>query len=78
MELMEWLFTHAFAVAVGAGIVWFRDRSVKRQFQLMLEAIDSGKQQDKDWRFVRDAEGNPVGFRVTMGASASTDNPRAV
>jgi hypothetical protein len=78
MELMEWLFTHVFAAALGAAVVWYRDRSVKRQFQNMLEAIDGGKQQDKDWRFVRDNDGNPVGFRVTMGASAATDDPNAI
>lgn len=78
MELIEWLFTHLFAAAVGGGIVWYRDRSIKRQFQLMLEAIDTGQEQDKDWRFVRDDEGNPVGFRLTMGASARSDDPKAI
>jgi hypothetical protein len=44
----------------------------------MLEAIDQGKEKDKDWRFVRDGAGNPVGFRVMLGASGSSDDPRAV
>ena len=75
MEFIEWLFTHVVAGAIGAGILWLRDRPIRRQFKLMMEAVDSGQQQDKDWRFLRDAEGNPTGFRLTMGASAPTDNP---
>ncbi len=78
MELVEWLFTHIFAGLVGAGIVWFRNRPANRQFKLMMEAVDTGQQQDKDWKFVRDAQGNPTGFRLTMGASAASDDPRAI
>jgi len=78
MELVESIFTHLFAVAVGAAFVWYRDRPAKRQLQLMMEAIDTGKEEGKDWRFVRDQDGKPIGFRLTLGASARSDNPRAV
>ena len=78
MELLETLVTHLTAAAIGAAVIWFPNRTIKRQFIAMLEAIDEGKEKDKDWRFVRDDAGNPVGFRVMMGASASSDDPRAV
>lgn len=78
MELLETLVTHLTAAVIGAAVVWFPNRTVKRQFQAMLEAIDQGKEKDKDWRFVRDGAGNPVGFRVMLGASGSKDDPRAV
>jgi len=78
MELLETLVTHLTAAAIGAAIFWYPNRSVKRQFRAMLEAIDAGKEQGKDWRFVRNDAGEPVGFRVVLGASASTDDPRAV
>lgn len=78
MELLETFVTHLTAAVMGAAIVWFPSRTIKRQFAAMLEAIDQGKERDKDWRFVRDDAGNPVGFRVMMGASASSDDPRAV
>jgi hypothetical protein len=78
MELVESIFTHLFAAALGAAIVWYRDRPAKRQLQLMMEAIDTGKEEGKDWRFVRDQDGTPIGFRLTLGASASSDNPRAL
>jgi hypothetical protein len=32
----------------------------------------------KDWRFVRDAEGRPTGFRLMYGASAETDKPGSI
>ena len=78
MELLETLVTHLTAVVIGAAVIWFPNRTIKRQFTAMLEAIDQGKVQDKDWRFVRDDAGNPVGFRVMLGASGSSDDPRAV
>ena len=78
MELLETLVTHLTAAVIGAAVIWWPNRSIKRQFSAMLEAIDQGKVQDKDWRFVRDATGNPVGFRVMLGASGSSDDPRAV
>lgn len=72
---MESLVSHLIAGIVGAGIVWFADRSAKRQFKNMLDAIDSKKVEGKDWRFVRDEEGRPKGFRLMYGASADTDKP---
>jgi len=78
MELLETLVTHLTAAAIGAAIIWFPNRTIKRQFRAMLEAIDEGKEKDKDWRFVRDDAGDPVGFRVMMGASGSSDDPTAV
>ena len=70
---MESLFSHLFALAAGAAAVWYRNRPIKRQFMAMMEAVDEGKEQDKDWRFVRDDSGNPIGFRLTLGASSSSD-----
>ena len=78
MELLETLVTHLTAAAIGAAAIWFPNRTIKRQFTSMLEAIDQGKEKDKDWRFVRDDTGQPVGFRVMMGASGSSDDPAAV
>lgn len=78
MEFLETLVTHLTAAVIGAAVIWFPNRTIKRQFTAMLEAIDQGKVQDKDWRFVRDDAGNPVGFRVMLGASGSSDDPRAV
>ncbi len=78
MELLDTLVTHLTAAAIGAAVIWFPNRTIKRQFFAMLEAIDEGKEQDKDWRFVRDNVGNPTGFRVMMGASGSSDDPSAV
>jgi len=78
MELLETLVTHLTAAAIGAAVIWFPNRTIKRQFKAMLEAIDEGREKDKDWRFVRDDAGAPVGFRVMMGASGSSDDPRAV
>jgi hypothetical protein len=78
MELLETLVTHLTAAVVGAAVVWFPNRTIKRQFFAMLEAVDQGKEQDKDWRFVRDDAGNPIGFRVMLGASGSADDPKAV
>jgi len=78
MEMLETLVTHLTAAAVGAAVVWFPSRTIKRQFSAMLEAIDEGKEKDKDWRFVRDDSGRPVGFRVMLGASGTSDDPRAV
>ena len=78
MELLETLVTHLTAAAVGAAVIWWPSRTIKRQFAAMLEAIDQGKEKDKDWRFVRNDAGDPVGFRVMMGASGSSDDPAAV
>ena len=70
---MESFASLVFAFAAGAGAVWWRNRSVKRQFFLMMEGVDTGKEQDKDWKFVRDESGNPTGFRLIFGASSPTD-----
>ena len=78
MEMLETLVTHLTAAVIGAAVVWFPNRTIKRQFTAMLEAVEQGKEKDKDWRFVRDDAGNPVGFRVMLGASGSSDDPRAV
>lgn len=78
MELIETLVTHLTAAAIGAAVIWFPNRTIKRQFTAMLEAIDEGKERDKDWRFVRDEAGAPVGFRAMLGASGSSDDPNAV
>jgi hypothetical protein len=72
---METLFTLLFAAALGAAVVWYRDRPMRKQFQNMLEALDAGKVEGKDWKILRDGAGNPTGFRVTMGASAPSDKP---
>lgn len=78
MELLETLVTHLTAAAIGAAVIWWPNRTIKRQFLAMLEAIDQGREKDKDWRFVRNDAGEPVGFRVMMGASGSSDDPTAV
>ena len=70
---MESLFSHLVAAAIGGGIVWYQNRTMKKQFLLMLEALDSGKKEGQDWKFVRDESGKATGFRVTLGASAATD-----
>jgi hypothetical protein len=75
---MESIISHIVVGLVGAGIVWFVDRPVRRQFRLLMEAIDEKKQEGKDWRFVRDATGRPTGIRIMYGASAPTDRPGSV
>jgi hypothetical protein len=76
--MFETILSHVVALAIGAAVVWLRDRPRRRQFQLMLEAIDEGKEQGADWKLVRDASGRPTGFRLTLGASAPSDKPGAV
>ena len=78
MELLETLVSHITAGVIGAGIIWWPNRTIKRQFTSMMEAIDGGLEQGKDWKFLRDESGNPTGFRRMMGASASTDDPNAI
>jgi len=75
---MESIISHIVVGLVGAGIVWVVDRPVRRQFRLLMEAIDEKKQEGKDWRFVRDAAGRPTGIRIMYGASAPTDRPGSV
>lgn len=75
---MESLVSHLVIALIGAGIVWFVDRPVRRQFRLLMDAIDEGKQEGKDWRFVRDNAGRPTGVRIMYGASAPSDKPGSV
>ncbi len=78
MELLESVVSHLVAGAIGAGIIWYPNRTIKRQFLLMMEAIDTGKEQGKEWKFLRNESGEPNGFRIIMGASAKTDDPNAI
>ena len=78
MELLETLVSHLSVGAIGAAVVWWPNRPIRRQFFSMMEAIDGGLEQGKDWKFVRDESGNPTGFRRMMGASASSDDPNAI
>ena len=75
---MESIVSHLVIGLLGAGIVWFVDRPIRRQFRLLMEAIDEGKQEDKDWRFVRDQAGRPTGIRIMYGASAPSDKPGSI
>jgi hypothetical protein len=78
MELLETLVSHIVAGVIGAGIIWYPNRTIKRQFFSMMEAIDEGREQGRDWKFLRNEAGEPIGFRRIMGASASSDNPKAI
>ena len=75
---MEALASYLIAAALGAGIVWWIDRPIRRQFKLILEALSEGKQEGKDWRLVTDEAGEPKGIRIIYGASAPTDDPRSL
>lgn len=72
---MESIASHLVVGLLGAAIVWYVDRPIRRQFRLLMEAVDEGKQEGKDWRFVRDGSGRPTGIRIMYGASAATDKP---
>jgi len=72
---MESIASHLVVGLLGAAIVWYLDRPVRRQFRLLMDVINEGKQEGKDWRFVRDESGRPTGVRVMYGASAPTDKP---
>ncbi len=78
MELLESLVSHLTAGVIGAAIIWWPNRTIKRQFFSMMEAIDEGKEQGKDWKLLRDEAGNPKGFRRMLGASAASDAPDAL
>ena len=54
MELLESLVSHLTAGVIGAAIIWWPNRTIKRQFFSMMEAIDEGKEQGKDWKLLRD------------------------
>ncbi len=75
---MESIASHLMIGLIGAGIVWFVDRPVRRQFRLLMDAIDEGKQEGTGWRFVRDPAGRPTGVRIMYGASAPSDKPGSV
>jgi hypothetical protein len=75
---MDSILSHLVVGLLGAGIVWFVDRPIRRQFRLLMEAIAEGKQEGKDWRLVRDQEGRPTGVRIMYGASAPSDKPGSI
>ena len=74
---MESLMSHLVVGAMGAGIVWWIDRPIRRQFKLILTALSEGKKEGKDWRLVTDEAGEPTGIRIMYGASAPADDPRS-
>ncbi len=73
---MESLVSHLVMGALGAGIVWWIDRPIRRQFKLILIALSEGKEEGKDWRLVTNAAGEPNGIRIMHGASPPSDDPR--
>jgi hypothetical protein len=75
---MESLFSHVVMGGLGAGIVWWIDRPIRRQFKLILTALSEGKEEGKDWRLVKDDAGEPKGIRIMYGASAPGDDPRSL
>ncbi len=75
---MESLVSHMLVGMLGAGIVWWIDRPIRRQFKLILEALSEGKQEGKDWRLVTDEAGEPKGIRIMYGASAPSDDPKSL
>ncbi len=74
---MEALVSHLMVGLLGAGVVWWIDRPIRRQFKLILEALSEGKKEGEDWRLVTDETGEPKGIRIMYGASAPTDDPRS-
>ena len=62
---------------LGAGVVWWIDRPIRRQFKLILTVLAEGKTEGKDWRLVTDEAGEPTGIRIMHGASAPSDDPRS-
>ncbi len=74
---MESLLSHMVVGALGAGIVWWIDRPIRRQFRLILTALSEGKKEGQDWRLVTDDAGEPKGIRIMYSASAPTDDPRS-
>ena len=75
---MEALVSHMLVGLLGAGVVWWIDRPIRRQFKLILEALSEGKKEGKDWRLVTDEAGEPKGIRIMYGASAPGDDPRSL
>ena len=74
---MESLVSHMLVGMLGAGMVWWIDRPIRRQFKLILVALSEGKKEGQDWRLVTDEAGEPKGIRIMYGASAPTDDPRS-
>ncbi len=74
---MESLVSHMVVGLLGAGIVWWIDRPIRRQFKLILEALSEGKKEGEGWRLVTDEAGQPKGIRIMYGASAPGDDPRS-
>ena len=74
---MEALVSHLMVGLLGAGVVWWIDRPIRRQFKLILEALSEGKKEGVDWRLVMDDAGEPKGIRIMYGASAPSDDPRS-
>ena len=74
---MEALVSHLTVGLLGAGVVWWIDRPIRRQFKLILGALSEGKKEGQDWRLVTDDAGEPKGIRIMYGASAPTDDPRS-
>ena len=75
---MESLMSHMIMGALGAGIVWWIDRPIRRQFKLILVALSEGKKEGEDWRLVINDAGEPKGIRIMYGASAPGDDPRSL
>ena len=73
---MESLVSHLVMGVLGAGIVWWIDRPIRRQFKLILVALAEGKEEGKDWRLVTNEAGEPKGIRIMYGASPPSDDPR--
>jgi hypothetical protein len=74
---MEALVSHLVVGALGAGMVWWIDRPIRRQFKLILEALSEGKKEGQDWRLVTNDAGEPKGIRIMYGAPAPSDDPRS-
>jgi hypothetical protein len=74
---MESFVSHLVTGALGAGIVWWIDRPIRRQFKLILVALSEGKKEGEDWRLVNNEAGEPQGIRIMYGASAPSDDPRS-
>ncbi len=75
--MMDGLLSHLVVGALGAGIVWWIDRPIRRQFTLLLAALSEGKKEGEGWRFVKNDAGEPKGIRIMYGASAPSDDPRS-
>ncbi len=75
---MESLMSHLIMGMLGAGIVWWIDRPIRRQFKLILVALSEGKKEGEDWRLVINEAGEPKGIRIMYGASAPGDDPRSL